>query len=380
MTNDPVTRWYKSRKYAQVNGARVRPVPNPFLKTEPLSIQKGQAQSFCLVAEDGSKSILKKSLKGKDLDRNYLESVTSVLPRVQGFRAGTQRQILSSDKLAKVSRCYYSVDLAAFIQDTILMPQIDGIDWSGLADDVREGRVQLPRACRIALCQNLIALVVLLEKYNICHRDLSSGNLLIHIISCMIYLIDFESAYHPTLRMPEVTTCGTVGYAPPFAWRAGVLDPKQSWCPYADRYALSVLVVEFLVLDKGWPLTAEGGMFEQDELRARSGPGLDRTKRALKAKWPSMAGLFERAISSENFQTCPSPQQWQQAFESISERPPSLAQLESIDADYFKRMLSRNRRPAPLWPAPDLSEIPAPQLQLPKVVSQAVTLPPNPWN
>ena len=102
MAYDPVEKWFKSRKYAQVNGSRVRPIEHPLLKEVPLSIQKGQAESTCLISEDASKWILKKFHKGKGLDRSYLVSVSSLLPRNEAFLAGTDRQILSSEKLTKV--------------------------------------------------------------------------------------------------------------------------------------------------------------------------------------------------------------------------------------------------------------------------------------
>ena len=382
MSINPVEMWYRSGKHAQVNGTRVRPIQNPVYKDIYLSIQKGQAESICLIAEDKKRWILKKFLKGKGLERNYLEPVSSLLPNKEGFNAGTQRQILSREKLTKVTGCYYTKSLAEYLDNTILMPQIDGTDWSGFADDIRQNRLQLSRDFRIQLCRNLVDLIALLENNNCCHRDISSGNVFIislrdnngSIISHRIELIDFDSLYHPSLNMPKATTCGTVGYAPPYAWRGTILDSKQTWCEYADRYALAILIAEFLVLNKDWPLTAEGGMFEQDELRARSGPGLNKAKKALKTQYPDAAGLFEIAINSKDFQDCPSPQQWLRIFDNALPKPPCLDQLESIAPDYFEKILNRNRPPATLWSPPNLSEIPWFEVEFPMAGRNTVKL------
>lgn len=381
MASPEIEKWFKSRKYAQVNGCRVRPIPHPVLKEEPLSIQKGQAVAICLIRDGGGKWILKKFHPGKNLDRCYLESVTALLPRLDGFIAGTQRQILSSDRLTRAPRCYYANELASFINDTILMPQSSGTPWSSLADDIREGQIQLSREQRISLCRNLIELVAALEDGNCCHRDISSGNVFIDLPVWKTYLIDFDSFYCPSLTMPTATTCGTIGYAPPFAWRTGALDPKLTWCLHTDRYALGILIAEFCILDKGSPMTSDGGMFDQDELRQRSGRGLDAARRTLHSQWPAAARLFDATINSKNFESCPSPKDWQCAINSIFPKPPSLAHLESIPAGYFERILKSASRPAAiLRPPPALSEIPEFKVEPRNYFSNVLTLPPDPWN
>ena len=375
-----VEKWFKTRRYAQVNGSRVRPIEHPVLKGVPLSIQKGQAECYCLICDSGDRWILKKFNKGKDLNRSYLLNVSSILPRAKGFLAGTQRQILSSGKLTKKPQCYYAEDLAIFLDNTILMPQITGTDWAGIADEIRQGGIQLSRSDRLELCMNLTDLICTLEKNNCAHRDLSSGNLFIVIGSLAVYLIDFDSLYHPSLKMPQATTCGTVGYTPPFAWKADKLATKQTWCLHSDRYALSILLTEFLLLDRGCPLTAEGGMFDQDELRKKYGPGLNRARKVLKKEWLGVSNLFDTAISSTNFNSCPSPKDWQQVLGKMPEvrtKPPKLEQLRGFSADYINRII--NKQPtAPLQPVPSLSEIKPIYLDLLQSTPRYVPLPPAP--
>lgn len=381
MAHASIDKWFGSGKYAKLNGSRVRPIPHPVLDEEPLPIQKGQAVAICLIADDGGRLVLKKFHQGRSLDRSYLVSVTSLLPCKDGFVAGTQRQILSSDKLGRTRGCYYAADLAAFLDATILMPLVTGTDWAGLADEIRQGQVKLSKPHRVALCRNLVELVVSLEDVGCAHRDFSNGNVFIDITSCRIYLIDFDSLYHPSLPMPKATTCGTVGYVPPFAWRGDTLDACRTWCPHADRYALGLLIAEFCILDKGSPITADGGMFDQNELCRRRGPGLDSARKALLAYWPNLSDLFEATIGSRDFESCPSPQDWQHVLDSTFPKPPSLDQLGGIPAGYFERISMSSNRPAiPLLLPPDLSEIPRFKVEPRKGVSNAVTLPSNPWN
>jgi len=380
MGYNAVEKWFETRKYAQVNGSRVRPIEHPVLRGVPLSIQKGQAKCYCLICDSGNRWILKKFNKGKELNRSYLVDVSSILPRAEGFLAGTQRQILSSGKLTKKPQCYYAEDLAIFLDNTILMPQITGTDWAGLADEIRQGGIQLSRSDRLELCMNLTDLICILEENNCAHRDLSSGNVYIIIDSFAVYLIDFDSLYHPSLKIPQATTCGTVGYTPPFAWIAGKLAVKQTWCRHSDRYALSILLTEFLILDRGCPLTADGGMFDQDELRKKYGPGLNRVRKVLKKNWLGVLDLFDAAINSTNFNSCPSPKDWQQVLGTMPEaraKPPKLEQLSGFSTGYIRRMF--NKQPtAPSQPVPNLSEIKLVHLDLPQSTQRYVPLPPAP--
>ena len=65
--------------------------------------------------------------------------------------------------------------------------------------------------------------------------------------------------------------------------------------------------VELLVPDKGSPLTPEGGIVEQEELRARSGPGQIRLsagsagRAGLRARHTAVAEIFvEGRLEVEN--------------------------------------------------------------------------------
>ena len=220
-SDGPVTLWFRSGKYAELSNIAITPIEHPILYNSPLSIQKGQAESFCLEAKDRSDWILKKFYKAKSLEHQYLDTVTDVLPKDDAFIAGTKRKILTSFQLKKNSNYYYSPELESFIDGTILMPRIAGKDWAGLADNIRDGEIQPSKNERTETAVNLVKAVNLLEKTKCSHRDLSSGNVFIDPSTWKVYLIDFDSLFHSSLKMPKDTTCGTDGYIPKFAWWAG---------------------------------------------------------------------------------------------------------------------------------------------------------------
>jgi serine/threonine protein kinase len=256
---------------------------------------------------------------------------------------------------------HYSTELDTWLDGTVLMPKVAGLDWAGLSDEIRDGKVCLDELHRVTLCKNLTQLVQLLEDYRCAHRDFSCGNVFVDSQTCQVYLIDFDSLYHPSLRMPRATTCGTMGYTPHHAWNNGNLDPRRTWCEYADRYALALINVEFLLMSPGIKTTGEGGIFDQDELRRQSGTGINSIIGQLRSKYPHASQLLEATIHSSDFKDCPSPQDWNRCFEakpSLVSVTPSLDDLNCISPEHFVNLLGKCRPAAPLWPAPSLNQMP----------------------
>jgi len=385
MSTEVMEKWLKSGRSAVINQWHLKPVEHNLLKGKPMSSQKGQAEAFFLTDDKDNWLIIKKFHKTCDLDRTYLVRVSSLLPKDPGFACGTDRQVLSKGTLARTKGSYYGKGLDQWLDGTILMPRIQGYDWATLADEIRDGSTVLDQRQRFTICKNLTRLVELLEGNLCCHRDLSCGNVFIDLETGQVYLIDFDSFYHLTLKMPQATTCGTAGYISHHAWNNGKLEPHRTWCQHADRYALALLNAEILLVKRGIQTTGDGGLFDQEELKTQSGKGIDSVLAELKAKYPHAAKLFQRAIHSSCFLDCPSPQDWSSFFNTaagLAIMPPSINDLSD---DCFARMtdiLNRCRAAVPLWPAPSLGEMPVKVPQVPKIYTiqpQAVGLPPDPW-
>jgi hypothetical protein len=190
----------------------------------------------------------------------------------------------------------------------------------------------------------------------------------VRTVDCAVELIDFDSLFHPSLRMPPTTTCGSPGYSPPYHWRNGRLDAAATWCERADRYALALINAEFLTIDVGAPLSSEGGVFEQDELRARKGSSIEWVCSRLSSTFPAAAKLLRIAVDSQNPDACPSPRDWA----DFCSQYPAPAQVHPQQSQ---------ETPAAQWPAPSLEEIPVfdpGSLQL-TPAGVPVSLPPDPW-
>jgi serine/threonine protein kinase len=381
---EPVEQWLLSGRPAVIGSHRLKPVEHPCAPGKPLSSQKGQAEVFFVVVDAGRWWIVKKFRPTCILERAYLTRVTALLPREPGFVCGTERQILTTGALQKAGGYHHSKDLDRWLDGTILMPRVKGVDWTCLADDIRNGRLVLEPAQRLNLCRNMTRLIELLEAHRCCHRDLSCGNIFIDIATGDIYLIDFDSFFHPSLMMPNATTCGTTGYTAPYVWTNGNLDPARNWCEGADRYALTLLNAEMLLVHGGTADTGEGGIFDQEELKNRSGRGIDSIVAALKARYARAATLLMQAIQSRTPADCPAPGAWNSLFHGVPAGATSLPSLADLPApaDRMAELLSRARPPAPLWPAPSLRDVPAAIPHLPvkrQVIMPGLQLPPDPW-
>jgi hypothetical protein len=380
MPADEVQCWLNSSKPARVAGLLLWPHPHPLVKGMPMSIQRGQAEAFFLVDDTGQCWICKKFLAGRCPDAAYLTAVTGLLPRHEGFRAGTARRLLTTGDLDRRPGKYSDCKLAAWLEGTLLMPRIEGVDWSSLADEIREGHVQLTPEHRLGLCRHVAELVQLLEQAQCSHRDISCGNAFIDLGTGAVYFIDFDSLYHPNLSIPAVTTCGTAGYTAPWSWRNGNLDALTTWVPRADRFAMAILCAEFLLVEPGTVLTGEGGAFSQDELRVGQGPGLKAAVEQLKRTFPGAASLLIATIQAGRFDDCPSPADWLRFTDATGfHQPPQLQELDGFTTTDFEKALTRRRPPAILWPPPKLSDLPLPSPLARRPQPFIVTLPANPW-
>jgi serine/threonine protein kinase len=381
---EPVEQWLISGRSALIGPHRLKPIEHTYAKGKPLSSQKGQAEAFFLIDERGTWWILKKFRPTCLLDPAYLTRVASLLPREPGFVCGTERQILTIGALQQGGGYHHSRDLDRWLEGTVLMPRVKGIDWACLADDLRGGELVLEPAQRLTLCRNLTRWIELLEAHRCCHRDLSCGNIFIDVRTGTIYLIDFDSLFHPSLIMPNATTCGTAGYTAPYVWTNGHLDPARSWCEGADRYALTLLNAEMLLVHRGTAATGEGGIFDQEELRSRSGQGIDSIVAELRTPYPQAAAILLQAIGSRTPADCPSPQAWNSLLQNAPGGMVGLPRLADLPdpADRMAELLARTQPAAPLWPAPSLKDVPIviPRLPTgPSVATPTLELPPNPW-
>lgn len=381
MFAEVIENWLAGGLYSIIDGISLKPIEHCLMKGKPLSSEKGQAIVFFLIDDKGHRWILKKFKRNNVLDMQYLRKVSCLLPKHPGFLCGTERHVLTCGALGRESGYHYKKELNQWLDGTILMPRTAGFDWAGIADELRSGGLTLNEVQRFTICKNLTQLVERLEACQCAHRDFSGGNVFIDINTLGVALIDYDSLYHASLSMPKATTSGTIGYAAPYAWNNGDLDPSKTWCEYADRYALSLIIAEFLLINPSAEMTGDGGIFDQEELRKCSGKGLSTIVRELQTRHPQAAQLLEKTIQSSQFSDCPSPQDWYDVYitvPGVMVDPPSLKDFPPVQVS-----LPKKRKAAePVWPAPRLDEIAPGKLLIPKshkTVIPGLALPANPW-
>jgi len=354
--------WLQTNKYACIGGLMLKPTEHQLMPGTVLSIQRGQAEAFCMAADDGSHWIIKKFHRGRGLDVAYLRQVSQLLPHHPALQPGTDRRILGKQDLQQKRGFHHSAQLASWLEATVLMPRAHGVDWASLADDLRDGTVSLQPSQRLAICRATQEVVLLLEAHQLAHRDLSCGNLFIDPNTWQVILIDYDSMFHVSLSMPPGTTCGTAGYAARFAWKGGQADATATWCEGADRFSAAILCTEFLVMGPNTPMASEGGMFTQEELCKGDGPAVQLASTALARSFPQILPVFQATLAARSFRDCPSPEDWLPGLGGRGTKPvfppPPLDNLENPLPEQFEEILRKRRKVAQIWPAPALSDLP----------------------
>ena len=130
MPSEPIEKWFKSKKYAQIDGQILRPKKHPQMQDAPLSVLRGQAEAIFLEDKDGRQWILKIFSANKCPNTSYLNGIRRILPNNPAFQCGTDRKVLSKLSLKKDSGYYYSTQLAGVLENCVLMPRIYGDDWA----------------------------------------------------------------------------------------------------------------------------------------------------------------------------------------------------------------------------------------------------------
>ena len=154
-----------------------------------------------------------------------------------------------------------------------------------------------------------------LEAGRCSHRDLSLGNVFYDAQKQRLYLIDWDCLYHPSLPFQPNTTFGTLGYVAPFlADGAGQYSVRDSWTERADRFALSILIAEFLLTGPGSPVHEDGSLFSQAQLSVGWGSHLAQCLNGLGEITPACARLLQVALDAREFGDCPAPGQWKTAL------------------------------------------------------------------
>ena len=307
-----IEEWFESGQPAVIAGQQMWPRPHPSLNV-PLEVTQGQAAAYWLDSDDGH-WVLKVFLPARRPQRQYVDEIADCIPRLPVLRCGAERRVLASQDLGTAPGTFASPELAAWLEGTVLMPRLLGQAWGDILVGIADGRTRLTLRERIAVARQLVEAIAILEVLDISHRDLSATNVLVELAGERpIFIIDWDSVFHPSLTFQTNATVGTAGYIAP--WLDG--DGGRSWRPHADRFALAICMAEMLSVRQGTALHGDGTLFDQDQL-GRNSMALEATTGALAATSSKLSSLFRTAWGASSFDDCPAASDWLRGLDSVA--------------------------------------------------------------
>lgn len=300
--------WLGSGEYALLENIALRPRGVGQSSAGPMVIESEEGFAYFLIDKAERGWILKKFVPGQEPNRAYVDSIQVLIPRLPGFESGFGRKVLKSSSVARAAFC--NNEFQAWMDGTILMPQVVAPTWSEFANSIRGGSAMLSTAQRLGLCCKLSELADSLESAGVAHRDISSGNILIDPLNLEPHFVDWDNLYHATLEMQPHATFATNGYMAPFIKVEGVQDVRLSWHEKSDRFALTVLNSEFLAIRAGSACVEDGGLFAQNDIDNRSGITISEVHNTLCHTVPSAGKFLDAALNAYSFAECPSASDW----------------------------------------------------------------------
>ena len=320
---DIVNDWLNSGRTVRVCGLDLKPIPHSVFNDRGLCIVKGQASVYFLRDQRHRNNwLLKVFNPGRRPTDDYLNAVSQHLPGPAAFFTCTQRRILTKDHVDLRNSSYRNPAFVRLIEGAVMMPKVPGTTWASIADDLRDGTLELPTARRIEMSLNLARSVSTLEAGQCSHRDLSATNVFF-AQNDRAYLIDWDCLHHPKLPFQQNTTMGTMGYIASFLKvTEGNADGIRSWCECADRFALAVLIAEILLVG---PATAapqeDSSLFSQAQIDTPGHTFVQDQIKQLRQISRSCSPLAEQAFNSRSFAQCPSPDAWMDALKYTLRNP-----------------------------------------------------------
>lgn len=306
--NDVMRTWLESNQYAVLDNIALLPRRRGQLAPAPVVIESEDGFAYFLTDASEAGWILKKFIAKQEPDRGYTAAIQALVPNVSGFESGFERKLLKSSSVSSVAFC--NTEFQAWIDGTVLMPQVVCPTWREVSDSLSDGSLILSTAHRLLLCSRVSEMVQSLESVGVAHRDLSSRNILIDPRNPAAHFVDWDSLYHDTLTMQSNTACGTNGYIAPFVKANGVELVHFTWAERSDRFALAILNIELLAARTGSRRVEDGGLLLQRDLDNRAGPTLVAVRNILGRDFPDAVQLLDQALSASNFSECPSPADW----------------------------------------------------------------------
>jgi hypothetical protein len=196
-----------------------------------------------------------------------------------------------------------------------LAQAVPGETWLELKNRITDGKATLCEEIRWRCVGDLLLATAVLEQAELIHGDLSPNNIVIDLAAPprrpAAYFIDFDAFVSEALGadrqivLIDGGTYGTEGYCPAdLGKRASTGD--GSVAPYSDRHARDMLLLELLLMDRGFSSDDPPSIWDQDRLhrcygalRARGDPTRSRILKHLEPEKVFSLTELQRPASKE---------------------------------------------------------------------------------
>jgi hypothetical protein len=199
------------------------------------------------------------------------------------------------------------------LDEAVLMKWAGGQTCFDLFQSLPKGQSPEPREI-LRMAREFIDVMVKLEKLQVTHTDISSGNVSIEVEAApagpigskrtpsnvKVQLIDLEDFWRKGI---QVKTNYTPGYGHP-----RFSDGASSATPWGDRYATTILLVELLLMhDRALGrMYAGDGLFRGNRESQEVEPRYEAAIEKLNTLSPSLASVFEETWTSSDVEQCKS--------------------------------------------------------------------------
>lgn len=320
-----ITHWTKSGLSVAIKNSQLAPVTK---NKNICSINSEQGTIYRLIQKSTKKEwMLKKFNPETCPSRQYLTKVRKLVPENVAFLCSKKRMILTKDDLRDTPKTYFSKSLSQWLDNCVLMQKVPGNSWKETSCKIRDGKLKISGEKRAQIAQNLSQAIQLLEQEECSHRDLSHENVYIDGKTKHIYIIDWESLYHSSLKQKNNFTSGTLGYTP--SWLSNKPENKQkkaSWKKNADRFALGILISEIMLMRIDERPTKEGVLFSNEILQQQEHPYVAEKVQKMYEHSEHLGDLFLQCLTAKSFEECPTPEEWTEALGQIT---PAIAEVKT---------------------------------------------------
>ncbi|HSU17514.1 hypothetical protein [Longimicrobium sp.] len=285
--------------------------PHPAVAIKAAYAQEGGRALVYQLRDTRGRPMALKVFKSRFREPSLAESGSRLawLQPLEGLTAAKRQVVLPSE--AAVRR-FPDLEYA------LMMPWLEGATWQETLVQANQHGATLPFAGAVHLCEAFLRVMAQLEGRGVAHTDIACGNVVVHVDSPAVQLLDLEDMYLPGSPAPGPKRAGS----PDYRHRA-----RQSvFCAEGDRFATALLAAEILLLAEPTftPLASDTGMFgspddgSADQRYAETRPWLAHAA-------PEFAEVFARAWSAPSLQECPTVSDLHNAVVPLAKRTGPVA-------------------------------------------------------